>query len=258
MFDSLKEDASVEGEKDSLGGGNFGPWESGVYPDLQITTAYSKVSKGGAMGIVIHFNDQVNQKELRSTLWATSGTAKGCKNFYVNQKGDKRYLPGYETFAAISRLTLDVAPSDLTTEEKTVMLWSYEDKKDVPTQVDMIMPLLGQRVTLGVTKQIVDKNINVNGPGETPNYQPTGETREENEIRKVFSADTGCTTTEVAAGETAGGFIVSWGEKNTGLTIDKSTKDVAPAAPSSTGSIAFGAATAPADAKPQAPIFGGA
>ena len=58
MFDNLKEEASVEGEKDSLGGGNFGPWESGVYADLKITMAYSKISQGGAMGIVIHFEKQ--------------------------------------------------------------------------------------------------------------------------------------------------------------------------------------------------------
>ena len=258
MFDTLKEDSSIAVEKDVLGGSNFGPLESGVYENMKITMAYSKIAKSGALGIVLHFVNPEDQKEFRTTLWATSGTAKGGKNYYETKTGDKRYLQGYETFAAISKLGADISPDQLNTEEKTVMLWSYDEKKDVPTQVDVIMPLLGKSVTLGISKQIVDKRINVNGPGETPNYQPTGETREENEVRKVFRSPDGCTTTEVSAGETEGAFIKNWADKNTGLTIDKSTKAPPGAAPIPTGSVAFGAATAPADAKPQAPIFGGA
>ena len=259
-FGNLTEDSSITAESDTLGQSKYGVVESGVYSDLKISMAYSMVSKGGAMGIVLRFVSDLDGREINQTLWVTSGTAKGAKNYYETKKGEKRYLPGYEVFSAISKLSAGVSPDQLTTEEKTVSLYSYDEKKDVPTQVDVIMPLLNKTVTLGIFKVIEDKSINVNGPGETPNYQPTGETREINEIKKVFDNDSGMTVTEIAGGAVEADFLPIWREKFTGKTVDKSTGAAANstgAGAASTGSIAFGAATSAAD-KPVAPIFGGA
>jgi len=258
-FGNLTEDATIAAEKDTLGGSNFGPLGSGVYRNMKIVMAYVQMSKGGAMGIILHLLNQDTGKELKQTLWVQSGTAKGSKNYYETKNGEKRYLPGFEIFSAITKLGANLLPSDMTVEEKTVSLWSYEEKKDVPTQVDVIMPLLGKFITLGIVKQTVDKTINVNGPNETPNYMPTGETRDENEIKKVFRAEDGLTVAEASAEATEAVFINTWANKNTGVTIDRSTKVAAPAAgaaPSASGSIAFGAAASTPDAKPSAPIFG--
>lgn len=263
-FGNLTEDSSIQAERDVVGG-DFGPLDSGVYENMKITMAYTITSKAGAMGIVLHFVNPVTQKEFRSTLYVTSKTAKGGNNWYMTKNGEKRYLQGYETFAAISKLSANLAPDALSTEEKTVSLWSYEEKKEVPTQVDVIMPLLGKSVTLGIHLQLQDKSINVNGPGEEPNYKPTGETRKVNEIHKVFRAGDNCTTTEALAGETVGAYVDTWRSKHDGQVIDRrsdETKhenrelDARPAA-NSTGNVAFEGAAASGDSKPAAPIFGG-
>ena len=256
-FSNLTETQDITPEADVLGGSKFGPLESGVYPNVTIKMAYTKIAPSGAMAVELLLACE-DGHELRQTLWVQSGTAKGQKNFYVTKKGEKRYLPGYEVFAAITKLATGKSAADLTTEEKTIQIWSYDEKKDVPTSVNVVMDLLNQQITLGLQKQIVDKKINVAPQGSPAEYKATGETREENEIRKVFRAADGMTTTEVAGGAANAEFLTLWAEKNTGKTVDKSDKDVqnrplGTLAPS--GSSQFGAATA-AD-KPTAPVFGG-
>lgn len=210
----LKLGAEVESnESDSLGGGYT--LESGVYP-MKIDMAYIGKSQGGAMSVNMTFTH--GQQSLKHTFWVTSGDAKGNKSTY--EKDGKHYpLPGLNMVNGIVFLTLGKELGDLTTETKTVNVWNYDSKAEVPTQVEVLMDLLGQDIVLGVQKRIVDKNVkNDNGV-----YVPSGETRQENEVSKVFQAGSNLTVSEVKAGETAGEFMQKWADKWTGLTIDKST-----------------------------------
>ena len=76
---NLTSDDSIADEKDSVGGG--GVLASGLYP-ATVKLAYVTVSDGGATGLVIHAKTSEG-RDIKSTQWMSSGTAKGGKNFYV-------------------------------------------------------------------------------------------------------------------------------------------------------------------------------
>jgi hypothetical protein len=185
-------------------------------------------------------------KEIRQQLWMTSGTAKGCKNYYEDKNGEKKYLPGFLTANALALLTTGKEISDQDTEEKVVALWSSTAKAEVPTKVPMLMDMLGKQVIAGIIKQTVDKTAK-SPSGE---YVPTGETKEENEIDKLFQASTRRTTAEIRAGAETGVFIDSWKAKWEGKVKNK--------AKGGDGSGAKAGAPKPAAAstKPTSSLFG--
>jgi hypothetical protein len=95
-------------------------------------------------------------------------------------------------------------------------------------------------------KQTVDKTAK-SPSGE---YVPTGETKEENEIDKLFQASTRRTTAEIRAGAETGVFIDSWKAKWEGKVKNK--------AKGGDGSGAKAGAPKPAAAstKPTSSLFG--
>ena len=85
LLASLSTDASIADEKDSVG--STGALDSGLYK-AKVALAYITKSAGGAMGLVLNLKTDAN-REIRQTLWMTSGTAKGAKNYYEDKNGDK-------------------------------------------------------------------------------------------------------------------------------------------------------------------------
>lgn len=215
ILSTLTTDNSIENEKDSLGGGYI--LDSGLY-NHTIAMAYISKSSGGALGLVLTLKGTDN-KEHRQTLWMTSGTAKGGKNYY-ERDGKKNYLPGFLAANSLALLTVGKEISELDTEEKVVNVYSSEARAEVPTKVDVVMDLLGKEIITGVIRQIVDKTAKA----DNGQYLPTGETREENEIDKFFRASDRKTTTEIRAQVEEAKFIDSWKEKFEGQIRDKSTK----------------------------------
>jgi hypothetical protein len=214
MLSSLASDSTIKQETDSVGGGN-GPLESGIY-NGKVTMAYVKKSAGGAMGLVIDIKTEDN-KDVRQTLWMTSGTEKGGKNYY-EKDGEKSYLPGFIAANALAQLATGKEISELETEVKVVKIYSFDVKAEVPTKVDAVMDLIGKDIIIGLIKQTVDKTAK-NDAGV---YVPTGETRDENEIDKFFRAADRLTTAEIRAQATEPGFIVTWETKWAGKTKIKS------------------------------------
>jgi len=237
LFDNLKTDKSIEAEKDTLGGGGVLPTDA---YDMVIDMAYVHMSKGGAMAIVLATKSQEG-RNLKQTIYVSSGNAKGNKNYYMDKQGTKKYLPGFNIMNGIVQLTLDKDLGDIEPEERTISIYDFDAKKEKPTKAQVLTELIGQRIILGVQEQKVDKNIK----DGNDNYVPSGETRMENEIVKVFQADTDLTVAEAKAGETEGKFKDKWVEKNQGKVRDKSTKDASKTAGGTTN-----------DSKPAASIFG--
>lgn len=215
LLANLATDSSIQDEVDTLGGGSR-TLESGAYHHT-ITMAYVNKSKGGALGLVLTLKDDTG-KEFNNTLWMTGGTSKGCKNYW-EKDGKKHYLPGFVNANALCLLTVGKEVSQMDTEEKVVGVYNYEAKAEVPTKVDVLMDLLGKEIITGVFKNIEDKNTLNTSTGR---YEPTGETREVNEIDKFFRAEDGMTTAEVRAQVAEASFINSWKEKWTGVTRDRS------------------------------------
>lgn len=240
----------VQNETDSVGGG--GPLESGAYKST-ITLAYLQKSRSGALGLHIHFKAETGQ-EFRQTIYATSGDAKGNKNFYVNKQNEKKFLPGFLHANAICLLTVGKELGNMETEKKVVKLYSFDAGQEVPTEVDALVDLHGQEIIVGLQKRIEDKRAK----GDDGQYHATGETREVNEIDKVFRARDGMTTSEIRAKADEATFIETWKEKWTGKTQDRSTKGAgqtgAPAANSGSAGAPSGAA--PAADKPKSSLFG--
>ena len=213
---NLTTDSSIANEKDSIGGGSRA-LESGIYT-FTIQHAYIGKSSGGAISLNLNLKTKDN-KELKQQLWMTSGSAKGGKNYYVDKNGDKQYLPGFQMANSLCLLSLGKEISELDTEQKVIPLYSTEAKAEVPTKVDMLMDLIGKEITAAVFKQTVDKTKKNESTGA---YEPTGETREENEIDKFFRVSDKKTTAEIRAEAEEASFIHTWEKKYAGQTRDKS------------------------------------
>jgi len=130
-----------------------------------------------------------------------------------------------------------------------VNVYNPAAQKEEPKSVEVVMDLLGARAIVGIQKQIVDKQAK----GPDGKYVNTGETRETNEIDKVFREGDKLTTAEIRAGETEGKFYATWDAKWTGKTRNKAT-----AANDSNGGTAGAprAAAASGTAKPTKSLFG--
>lgn len=233
--------------EDRLGG--YVPLDSGLYK-MNIDLAFLKPSPSGAIGFNIHYSNDTGQT-LRETLWVVSGDAKGNRNYYTNQKGEKHLLPGMQVANALCERAIGKELSTLDDEEKVISLYDPSLGAETPTKVRMVTDLLtkvsGKQVILGVKRNVVDKNVK-NDAGE---YVPSGETREENVVDKVFSADNGMTRAEQDGGSTDAVFIQQWEEKWKGVTTDRSTKNV-PAANVPGGTVN----TTGAAAQPTKSLFG--
>jgi hypothetical protein len=216
LLQNLASDQSVEDETDSIG--NSGPLDSGAYAST-VSMAYLEKAAGGALALVLHL-DTDSQRSLRTKLWVTSGDAKGNNNFYTTKAGEKRYLPGFNIANSLCLLTVGKELSAMETEEKVIAIYNFEAKAEVPTKVPVLVALLGQELVAGVMRQTVDRNEK----GDDGKYHPTGETRDENEIDKIFRARDKLTTAEIRGGLTEAFFYGTWVKKWAGVTRDKSSK----------------------------------
>ena len=226
LLGTLEVDDTIKEDTDSIGG--FTVLESGLYP-FQIMRAYLTLSAGKAMALNIDF-ESTKKEKMKAQLYMTSGEAKGCKNFYINKKTkEKCYLPGFNQANSLSLLTTGKQINELTTEKKVINLYDPAMKKEVPTEVDMITDMLNKGVYAGVINQLVDKRaLNQS----TNQYEPTGETRSENEVDKFFRAKDKLTVVEIKAGITEPVFVNKWLDRWQGKVKDKTTKTgVTPGAP---------------------------
>ena len=215
LLSQLSTDSNIADEKDSVGGGSR-VRESGLYP-MTVALAYLTKSKGESLALNLVLKDSAG--EVKQQQWMTSGKEKGCKNFY-EKDGEKFYLPGFLQANALALLTLGKEISQLDTEPKVVNLYNFDAKAEVPTKVDMIMDLVGTEILVGLIKQTVDKNVK----DATGNYVPSGETRDENEVDKMFRMKDRMTTAEIRAQAEEAVFHETWSTKWAGQTKDKSTK----------------------------------
>lgn len=223
LFKNIKTDESIKNETDSLG--SSGPLDSGAYL-AKISLAYAIVAASGATGVVLHLN--IDKREIRQTLWITSGKEKGNKNYYETKDGERKYLPGFNLFQSLCLLTIGKEVHEMDTESKVIKLYNPETKKEEPTEVEVLVELLNQEIYAGILKQTVDKTAK----GDDGKYHPTGESRDENEIDKFFRERDKMTTAEIRAGAEEPTFFNQWEAKWKGVARDRRAKTdgAAPAA----------------------------
>lgn len=202
----------MEQASDVLGG--YSPLESGIYP-AKVKALYVTESKSGAMAL--NLIADISGREYRETIYITN---KDKQNFYLSKKtGKKVPLPGFTTIDDLCLCGIGKHLCDLDPQPKTIKIYDFEAKGEILKEVPMVTEMLGAAVDLGILKEIVDKNTL-----QGNEYVPSGETREQNTINKVFHSETHKTVPEALANKEVAEFYGKWLEKNGGKTIDRSTK----------------------------------
>lgn len=226
----------LEESTDRLGG--FSALETDIYTG-KVKVAYLGKSSGGATSITVIA--MLGDKEFRSTQYVTN---KKGENWFLNKNDPTKKvpLPGFTIIDDLCLCTTGKPLSEQSAEEKMLNIYDADAKKEIPKAVNVLVELIGADVSLAIEKVIVDKNVK-NAAGD---YVPTGETREENEVAKVFNADQRLTVAEARAGETQPKFWDAWLERNKGKTRDKTDKSGGAAgAPTKGKPVSAGAAAAP-------------
>ena len=240
LFGKLTNDG-LEESQDRLGG--FSPFDSDIYVGT-IKAAYAGQSQGGATSVSIIVD--MAGKEYRETFYVTN---KKGENFFISPEKKKVPLPGFTVVDDICLIASGKPLAEQSTEEKVINLYDFEAKREMPKSVPMLTDLLGQKVALGVLKQVENKNVK-----QGDEYVPSAETREINVVDKVFHPEVKLTVAEARNGQEEAKFWDAWSERNKGQVRDKRTiKDGAggnAGAPPKPGTAATGSAA------PRKSLFG--
>ena len=202
----------LEETTDRLGG--FQIRATDIYP-ATIKAAYAGQSAGGARNVTIVV--ELPDGEYSETIYVTN---KKGENWFLNQndKSKKVPLPGFTTIDDICLVTTGKSLAEQDSEEKVVKIYDFDERKELPKAVPMLVDLIGQTLFLGIVQQTVDKNQKNDSTGE---YEPTGETRDENVIEKVFHDPSKMTVVEARQGATEPVFFEKWLSKNKGNIRNK-------------------------------------
>lgn len=239
IFSSSKPAAKREVEDDFIGGG--GAVDTDIYP-ATIKYAYiGKASKSDARNVTISVT-LPGGKEVVESIWMTNRN--GDVTYKDKKTGDLKNLPGYNQINALCMLLAAKEVGDMTVEEKTLSLYDYDAKKEVPQAVDCFVDLHGEELNVAVQRQTVDKTKLNDSTGD---YDPTGETRDVNVFVKFFPKAGLVTLSEIehfisslggdfndvmgdgdldkaiAKMEDDGAYATTWLDKNRGETWDRST-----------------------------------
>lgn len=228
LFSNLKEKTqNVEAAKDSLGGGGFGAKETDVYSG-KVKVAYVGKADSGAdwMQVIVEdlkSSDGLSAGEFRAQLYFTSGKEKGNKPTYT-KNGKEYFLPGYTVVNDMLLMATGKELAEADFEEKIVKVYDFDAKAEVNKSVMVPVELIGETITFALEKILEAKQVK----GDN-GYVDSGETREVNEIQKVFHPELLVTVVEAQEAEKAekeltpelAVFHAAWLEKNKGKTRDK-------------------------------------
>lgn len=233
LFGNAKQElVGSEKEKDVLGGRRK-LLETDAY-DAKVDVAYVTTSQGGARAL--NFIFKVGDTTHRETVYVTN--RKGEVTY--TKDGKKHPLPGYSLVNALSKLAIGKELSDLSFEKKIVKIYNFEQKKEIPTEVDVAVELIGADINLGIMKVLENKQQK----DQAGAYVSIADTREVNEWSRVFHPKTGQTALEYDTSAEAT-FRTQWLAEFKGKQIDRTDKSLKPAtpaagAPATTGGPAAG------------------
>lgn len=236
LLSNVKKSDNQEVQQDVIYKGTGGTLPTSAYP-AKIKLAMLKESQAGALALELHL--EIEDKIVRETIYFTN---RQQETFYT--KNDKNYpLPGYTTVNDISLVTTGAYIEDQDTEEKTVELYDFDAKAEVPKQVNCVTAMHGKDLIVGLYEEQTFKQAKNESNGK---WEDTEEVRQSNTVNKVFNED-GLTVQELIAEADEASFINDWKENYDGELIDR-TKGKKPKA--SKPSLKAGAA------KPKGTLFG--
>ena len=202
LFAAIQNSNVQTKEEDVLGGSRTVP--SNVYP-AGIKLAYLDKSAKGAICVVFDFALMVNGKERNHKETIYISNAAGSFTYKDKKTGEDKPMPGFVTVDTICKAITGKSITQMTTEKKLVKIYDYTQKAEVPQEKEVLMDLVRGKLELGIQELTVDKTVK----SDTGEYVPTGETRDINELSKVFTED-GLTLVEKDAGKTETKFKEAW------------------------------------------------
>lgn len=230
--------AEAKTETDNLGR-DFGAVPTDVY-DATIQVMYmTKTTSGGtALNLIAKTTDG---KEIKKTLYVTSMKSGTEKNTYLDKEGKPQYLADFLQADAICLLAVGKPLGELVPEDKLVKIFDFDQKKEVPKKVPTYPDLQDKQVKLALVRVTKLKQVK---QGNEYVDDPTGATRQENTLDKVFRASDNKTVNEVRS-QAPAEFMEAWLAKNQGKDKDLTQ-----------GKAAQGTAGAPAaSSAPTKPLF---
>lgn len=201
----------LDEQKDIVAGGKK-IFDSGVY-DATIKVAYMITSKSGALGVTFEFD--INGSSYSETVYITN---REKKNYYITKSNTKAGLPGFNLVNNICFLTLDKELSVLEPEKKVLNIFDFETKTNKPTEVPVLMELLGKKLKLAISNTKTNKRVK-DGSG---NYVASDTIINVNKIEHVFNTN-GYTKLELDK-KVDPTFLEDWLDKYKGVEVDKTTK----------------------------------
>lgn len=226
MFNNIQNSAEAMNEtSDRLGG--FQPLPSGIYR-ATVALAYGSASQGGALSLVVKYNiHREGEKDYPFTQTYWVSTKKG-ETFYTDKNGNQHNLAGFNHANHLVNLIAGTDLRGAKSENKTVNLYSYEAKKEVPTTVPVLVDLVGGEVALAIKQIKANKQEKVDGT-----YVDTNDERVYNDVDKIFKIDKGQLYTFDELRNSANPeFALKWKERWEGK-VDNQFKPVATTATSS-------------------------
>ena len=205
MF-NLNIPTNVEKEKDTLGGRTI--LESGLYKAV-ITKAYGTTSKAGAKGMVMAFDIHKADGKVvpfNHTFWVTNREGSVT---YKDKEGKEHFLMGFNQVDTICKGVVNKGLVEISTETRVLPVYDVNQKKEVPTEVQAAVELLGKELALGMLKSRENKTTKVGDE-----YVPTAEEVFTNNIDEIFILKNGTpyTINEIEADSEAS-FASKWVEK---------------------------------------------
>lgn len=211
LFADLKKDG-LEKNEDRLGGG-FQPLETDIYT-MTIKGFYVSQSEGGAKAINI-IALRPDGKEYRETVYITKKTG---ENWFLSSDKKKVPLPGFTIIDDICLVTDGGDLSSQVFEERTINLYDYDAKKDLPKVVMQAVNIIDKQVDLGIYQIQENKNEKNEQTGQ---YEPTEKVVTKNVIRKVWHSEAKMTVAEAENNvEEQGVFWKKWQETHKGKVDD--------------------------------------
>lgn len=202
----------VAEEEDKLGG--FKLLESGVY-NAVIEYAYGHVSSGGAQAITVAFKVGEKNQSLNHTFYITN---KKKEAYYTDKSGQKHFLPGFNLANALVYAATGKELPNVEIAERTLPIYDFNQRKEVPTQVQALIELSGAKVALGIHKVRANKRVKL----QDGSYTESAEDTLFNEIDRVFiNKDDKIYTVQEAKSGIEPEFVAKWADKWNGKTNDK-------------------------------------
>lgn len=162
-----------------------------------LTMAFAGQSSTGARFVTLMFKLD-NGKDYSEQIYISN---RDGANTY-EKDGKTYYLPGFQLVNNLALLTTGKGLHELAgdVETRTVKLYDWDAKKELPQDVPAIIPMMGKRVLLAITEEEYEKT-NYNKETNTREY--TGEVRVKNSLTKAYHPETRQSVVELRDGAEA-------------------------------------------------------